>query len=83
MFCLERHFILFCFACCLNKVSRSEILKMVESSHSCIIIRVFIDLHLYPMSKWLNDLNVINPSSTVRVSITDPGMTLKHIDRTV
>ena len=27
--------------------------------------------------------NVINPSSTVCVSITDPGMTLKHRDLTV
>ena len=27
VFCLERHFIFFCFACCLNKIPRSEILK--------------------------------------------------------
>ena len=45
-----------------------------ESSHSYVIIQLLIDLHLYfwsslsftrvlhlyPMSKWLNDLNVIN-----------------------
>ena len=33
------------------------------------------------ISVWLH--SVINPSSTVCVSITDPGMTLKHRDLTV
>ena len=71
MFCLER---IFNFTFCLNKIIGSEILNERESSHSYIIIQLLIDLHLYfwsslsfthvfhlyPMSKWLNELNIID-----------------------
>ena len=49
MFCLERHFILFCFACCLNKIPRSEILKW-EKPILLEFARILYVLHLYLLS---------------------------------
>ena len=61
----------FHFTCCLNKIIKSEILNERKSSHGYLTIWLLIDLHLYlsgvvlsftlvlhlyPMSKWLNEL---------------------------
>ena len=72
MFCLER---IFNFTCCLNKIIGSELLNekiilpwlvnylttqcpSLMSFWSCLSFTHV--LHVYPMSKWLNELNVIN-----------------------